>query len=389
MRRLLLLFLCGFLHAQAQGQSIAGTNVKYWYDLSSEVSWAWRVAADRDSIVVFYEMTANSATPLSGYRVQWEKREAFGQRSGEPVAASEKIIRDSERKKIGRLTFAVPAKPWLLTAIVTHTPSQARYLFVRQLEANYPPDGWIEADSVPLFTPFVASGKPTVMRYRTTTKDVTVFQYSTPFPAASPPFVEKEKRVAPALVADSLINTAPGVPLPFKNAGLYLAQLDTNAAKGFAFRIADANYPRFATLEQLVDPLVFVTTQEEFQQLKAATADKKAFDKVILDITGDAERAKNFMRNYFRRVEHANRLFTSYKEGWKTDRGMIYLIFGPPDEVSHTGSAEAWNYKNHKVRFTFVKSGTLYDPDNLVLVRDKRFAERWYYTIDLWRKSRY
>jgi len=170
---------------------------------------------------------------------------------------------------------------------------------------------------------------------------------------------------------------------------LYLAQLDTNAAKGFAFRIADVNYPRFTTLEQLVDPLVFVTTQEEFQQLKAATADKKAFDKVILDITGDAERAKNFMRSYFRRIEQANRLFTSYKEGWKTDRGMIYLIFGPPDEVSHTGSAEAWNYKNHKVRFTFVKSGTLYDPDNLVLVRDKRFAERWYYTIDLWRKSRY
>ncbi len=389
MKRLLFLLLCGFLCSQALSQSIAGTNVNYWYDPANEISWAWRVAADRDSVVVFYEMTSNGGTPLSDYSLKWEKRESFGQRSGEQVSATEKIIRNSERKKTGRLSFALPAKPWLLTAIVTNPTSEARYLFVRQLEANYPPDGWVETDSVPLFTTSVASGKAIDLHYRSTRANATLFRYRTSFPAASPPFVEKEKRVAPALVADSLFTFTPGAGVLLNTEGLYLAQQDTNAAKGFAFRVTDANYPRFTTLDQLVDPLVFVTTQEEFQKLKAATNDKKAFDKVILDITGDAERAKNFMRSYFRRVEQANRLFTSYKEGWKTDRGMIYLIFGPPDEVSHTGSAEAWNYKNHKVRFTFVKSGTLYDPDNLVLVRDKRFAERWYYTIDLWRKSRY
>ena len=33
-------------------------------------------------------------------------------------------------------------------------------------------------------------------------------------------------------------------------------------------------------------------------------------------------------------------LFTSYKQGWKTDKGMIYIIFGAPDEVLKDGERE-------------------------------------------------
>ncbi len=95
------------------------------------------------------------------------------------------------------------------------------------------------------------------------------------------------------------------------------------------------------------------------------------------------------MKGYFRRVELANLYFISYKEGWKTDRGMIYLIFGVPDEVSVNDGSETWYYSTTKSRFTFVKSGSVYDPENHVLLRDKRFMEPWFSTIDLWRKSRF
>ena len=95
------------------------------------------------------------------------------------------------------------------------------------------------------------------------------------------------------------------------------------------------------------------------------------------------------MKSYFRRVELANLYFSSFKEGWKTDRGMIYLIFGLPDEVSLNDSNETWHYNNTRARFTFVKSGSVYDPENYVLLRDKRFMEPWFSTVDLWRKSRF
>jgi len=126
-------------------------------------------------------------------------------------------------------------------------------------------------------------------------------------------------------------------------------------------------------------------------KVKTAKGDKKIFDKVILGITGDVERAKKFMKNYFRNVELANQYFTSYKEGWKTDRGMIYIIFGVPDEVTKFSDREVWNYKNssHKIAFNFAKSSTVYDPENYVLIRDKKFQRTWYEVIDLWRNARF
>ena len=65
------------------------------------------------------------------------------------------------------------------------------------------------------------------------------------------------------------------------------------------------------------------------------------------------------------------------------------MIFGLPDEVSRNGGNEVWYYRALSTRFTFVKNGSVYDPYNYVLLRDNRFAESWYSTIDLWRKSRF
>jgi len=93
------------------------------------------------------------------------------------------------------------------------------------------------------------------------------------------------------------------------------------------------------------------------------------------------------IRKYFRSGELANNFFGSYKEGWKTDMGMTYIIFGPPDEVYRTGNTEIWTYKNMKSRLIFNRAPSIYSPDNFVLQRDKRLMEPWYYTIDMWRKN--
>lgn len=126
-------------------------------------------------------------------------------------------------------------------------------------------------------------------------------------------------------------------------------------------------------------------------RLREAQGNKAAFDKVILGILGNAERARIFMRSYFQRVEQANRMFTSYKEGWKTDRGMIYIIFGPPEEVYLLGNREIWEYNNasFKGRFIFTRSATLFDPQNYVLIRDGSLRDKWYSMVDLWRKARF
>ena len=90
--------------------------------------------------------------------------------------------------------------------------------------------------------------------------------------------------------------------------GLYLVQKDTTSTEGFAFRVEE-DYPRLAKIESLADPLIYVCTKQEFDRIKLAKGDKKAFDRVILSITGDTERAKNFMRNYFQKGRISQRIF--------------------------------------------------------------------------------
>jgi GWxTD domain-containing protein len=137
--------------------------------------------------------------------------------------------------------------------------------------------------------------------------------------------------------------------------------------------------------------MIYVCNRQEYDRLKGVKGDKKAFDRIVMNIIGDAERAKKFMRSYYRRVELANTYFTSYKEGWKTDRGMVYIIFGLPDQVFRFSDREVWSYKNESftVSFDFTKSASLFDPENYVLVRGKKYEKTLYEVIDLWRNARF
>ncbi len=62
-----------------------------------------------------------------------------------------------------------------------------------------------------------------------------------------------------------------------------------------------------------------------------------------------------FKLEHYRRIAFANDHFTSKSAvpGWKTDRGRIYITFGPPDEIdSHpVGSAARLPYEDWRYRF--------------------------------------
>ena len=40
-----------------------------------------------------------------------------------------------------------------------------------------------------------------------------------------------------------------------------------------------------------------------------------------------------FKDEHYRRIEYANEHFAAGMPGWMTDRGRIYIVFGPPDEI--------------------------------------------------------
>ncbi len=372
------------------GQSLSSLNLNYLYDPQQEVQLQMEAVKGGNKITVLYQLQAKGDQNMAdNYKIEWQKWDSFNSREGitlEQVAIE--LPATQKTTKLGKLELPFPEKPWVLVAKVTNTSTLKSWNFIQTIDLKYPVTGFVENATGFLLRPFLTKSKEVTI-YGALNKPLHVDFHKTIFDVASPPFAEKQNKPDAFMFPDSTFTIQSGDKVNFKKEGLYLVQEDTIATEGFSFRVVKDAFPKFTKMEDLAPPLIFICTKEEHDQLLSAKDDKAKFDNVILDITKDKDRAKTFMRSYFRRVELANTYFSSYKEGWKTDRGMIYLIFGLPDEVSKTGLKEIWYYRTSKARFTFVRTGSVYDPNHFTLIRDNNFTEVWFSTIDLWRKSRY
>lgn len=381
------LFLLLFSSIHCLGQAVSSINYSYWYDPNTEVNLQINPVMKNDSIVVYYKLVAKN--PASKYSIQWEKKDSYAQRSGAIMMPLDSIQLKNGVAE-GKFVFGKPEKPWVLVGEIVNRKTSKGWFFFKQIESHYPVNGYLEQNGVKLFQSYELTSEKFKVRGSGSGKPIHFSFYKDNFPSPSPPFADKEFKMDRFLFPDStFVIEADHEVGPFWQEGLYLAQEDTLSSQGFAFLIKNEPYPRYNKIADLKGPLLFVTTREENDKIGAAGEDKTKFDQVILDITDDKDRARKFMRNFFKRVEIANQMFTSFKEGWKTDRGMIYVVFGPPDEVATNGQTEVWAYKYPRQQFRFTKTGSVYGPDHYVLVRDSQYAEDWYTTIDLWRKSQF
>jgi len=104
--------------------------------------------------------------------------------------------------------------------------------------------------------------------------------------------------------------------------------------------------------------VAYIIDDQERTAFKALTTDEER-NKFIKQFwerrdpnPGSSENA--FKTEHYRRIAYANEHFAAIGlPGWKTDRGRIYIIFGPPDEIeSHpsgeraTPPSEEWLYRH-------------------------------------------
>lgn len=371
MNRYFFLFLLGSCWL-VNAQDLRSVNYNYLYNPEESIQFQFALFRINDEVWAQYQVKSNAPV-----EIKWALRDALSDREGVSLKTLTSKINAGIEKFSGLSTGKI------LVAIVSDSTKKNSKVYYKQLEQEKLPPFCVENSQGNYLSP------QTLTQIFPTTS-VYISYYSTDFPPASSPHNLAQSKVSPLLKADSIFRFSTEEKIVFTKSGLYLFQTDTSKAEGRAWRVED-DYPKYATLESLADPLVYICTKQEFEKLKLAKGDKKLFDKTILSITGSTERAKIFIRNYFRRVELANTYFTSYKEGWKNDRGMIYIIFGLPEEVFKFADREIWDYKinGKKVRFQFMKLPTIFDPDNYVLIREKKYAQTWFQTIDLWRKARF
>jgi GWxTD domain-containing protein len=87
----------------------------------------------------------------------------------------------------------------------------------------------------------------------------------------------------------------------------------------------------------LTEDVGYIITDEERQALKRFTTDdeKQGFiESFWLRRDPTPDTAENeYKEEHYRRIAYANERYASGIPGWKTDRGRIYITFGPPAEI--------------------------------------------------------
>jgi GWxTD domain-containing protein len=172
----------------------------------------------------------------------------------------------------------------------------------------------------------------------------------------------------------------------------FLTQDSENPVDALGFVVLNDRFPRLTQPEDLIQPLIYMSTPKEIENLRNNVNNKEALDLYFLNLSGgDQKLAKNIISSYYKRVSMANTLFSNYKEGWKTDKGMVYIIMGPPDRVQKNRQKEIWQYtqnqNNSDIIFTFQKKNNKYITDHYELVRYPEYASFWYPYVELWRKG--
>ena len=251
-----------------------------------------------------------------------------------------------------------------------------------------------ENDSVPLFRNFIsASDSFQIFCSDKSSAKLHVNYYHRNFPLAAPPF-SFDYYPSFDYLPDSVftIDISNHPALCFSREGFYHIQKDTSSRTGLTLLRLSDDFPELTSPRQLIESIRYLMTRKEFEELKNNPNPKGAVDKFWLDLGGNPERTRQLIRKYYSRVQFANEHFTSYQEGWKTDRGMIYIIFGVPNLVYRTSKTELWIYGAESsvmsLNFTFIKVINPFSGNDFTLSRSPVYENNWYQAVDTWRQGR-
>ena len=124
-------------------------------------------------------------------------------------------------------------------------------------------------------------------------------------------------------------------------------------------------------VDQAIEQTRYVATNSQLREMRSVSEEEAKREAFLafwsaLDPTPETPR-NELMNEYYRRVAYANTYFRSMQPGWETDMGMVYIIYGPPDDIDRhpfdvsQKPYQVWFYYNKGWRFVFVDVNMLGD----------------------------
>ncbi len=251
----------------------------------------------------------------------------------------------------------------------------------------------LNTSTIPYFRSYFRDGQVFYVEHNSNSDSIFVKRLFNDSIFPAPPY-SIAPYMEPIFDCDSTYNVSGSRSIKFSEnrKGLYYFQTDTNDNTGLCLLNAGKDFPYVKSSLDMLYPVRYLCKKREFEELEKSPNKKLALDRFWLKCGGNMNRARELIRIYYSRVLYANVYFTAFTEGWKTDRGMIYLLFGTPKNVKKEADKEIWIYTNRSnskiLQFVFNRQPSAYSDNNYVLERSNDFRRFWVQAIKSWRAGK-
>lgn len=393
-----LILVCSSLSAQNR---MSSAELSYLYDAHHEFTVGHRIAQSNDQVKIYLKFSLNSGmVKISDYNIRFDIRENYvsEKKSGSSIRLdSSFIIANAHREFFYAIEIDKSSDDNLVVIEIENVVRKTKYLYDIPISTNpnFTNNPFLifdETGVLPLFKNHINVGA--------TVKIKNVFSNQGRFeingqidnrPVAMPPFDETKLNEPTVISVDTINGSNHNEDFVFNNDGFYTINDSDDKSKATGILVTSKFFPRYGEYKRMAQPLIYITTSSEFNNIREATDAQKEFENFVFGtVTNKPNIASNFMKHYFRRVKDGGYLFTSDQGGWKTDKGMLYQIFGNPRQVFRNENTELWVYNfedGGRVRFVF---DILKGDGNIKgykLIRNKKYKDIWMNAVTRWRNG--
>ena len=144
-----------------------------------------------------------------------------------------------------------------------------------------------------------------------------------------------------------------------------ITQENESDSKAMELRIRKPGLSYFiSNVDEALDQMRYIVTDKEYKRVKKAK--RKEREKLFYQFWEDRDPSSGtvvneLMDQYYYRVSYTNEKFASFQPGWKTDMGMIYILFGPPDDTQRSFSTNSRNTYETWYYYTINRNFGFYD----------------------------
>lgn len=242
---------------------------------------------------------------------------------------------------------------------------------------------------------YVIGDSLTIQTGDPTQEEVFISVFNMPSQAPAPAYNDNINSPKPELektIRSQLKDSRADLPITNSASIIEVRARETREELGLILNFFKPNYPALKDGLDMLNPLVYLCRAEEFNQLRAEPDARKAAEEFWIMRCKTKERARMVLGEYYRRVKFANDHYTSFVEGWKSDRGMIYLIYGKPESVSRRAGEEIWIYGREintvRLSFTFRQVNNPFSFNHYELERNPGYKAIWELAVNTWRNGK-